>query len=72
MALRVQISELETQSYNNPVKVEQEMYVYNPFQLKEFDKPRTRQCNLPPWDGDIIIGRRAFLGKYIAQFFYVP
>ena len=68
----MQKSELETQSSNNPVTVEPEMYVNNPFQLKEFDKPRTRQCNLPPWDGDIILGRKALLGKYIAHFFYVP
>ena len=32
----VQTSELETKSYNNPVTVEPEMYVNNPFQLKEF------------------------------------
>ena len=52
--------------------MEPEMYVNNSFQLKELDKPRTRQCNLPPWDGDIILGLKALLGKYIAQFFYVP
>ena len=67
----MQTSELETQSYNNPVTVEPEMYVNNSFQLKEFDKPHTTQCNLPPRDGDIILGQKTLLGKYIAQFFYV-